>query len=85
MADEQLTPDRDDTEDLGMDFAVEMTSNVEYLSACFYAISSVSELDIYQEPGKSIKNRILNRCLKIIDLCVLEMYEELFDPSKDEE
>lgn len=84
MADEQLTPDKDELEEQ-MEFAMEFTSNIEYLSGAFYAISAVSELDPMSKPGREMKNKILFRCLKIIDACVSEMYEELFDPAEDEE
>lgn len=84
MTDEQLTPDKD-AQDEQMEFAMEFTSNIEYLSGAFYAISAVGELDPMSIEGRAMKNRILFRCLKIIDSCVGEMYEELFDPAKDDD
>ena len=81
MAEPILTPEESEE----MQFAVEFTSNIEYLSACFYAISAVAELDPMSKGGQATKNRILFRSLKIIDLCVGEMYEELFDPAEDDD
>ena len=85
MADDIVTDELLDDESEPMEFHVEYTSNIEYLSGAFYAISSVAELDPMTKPGKEMKNRILTRAMRIVDLCISEMYEELFDPAKDEE
>jgi hypothetical protein len=82
MSDKTETVDKESEE---FNFAVEFTTNEQYLSACFYAICAVSELDPMTADGKAMKKRILNRTFKIVDLCVGEMYEELFDPEKDDE
>jgi len=83
MTEDKLPPEEQEDE-LGMDFAVEFTTNTEYLSAAFYAVSAVAELDPMTLPGKAMKNRILSRSFKIIDLCIGEMYDELFETEDNE-
>jgi hypothetical protein len=56
----------------------------EYITNSYWAISAVQELDPMTAEGRAMKNRILTRCFKIIDMCVDEMYSELFDPSADD-
>lgn len=79
-----LTPDND-TEELFADSIVEFTTNAEYIRSASEAIAAVDTLDpMMTSYGNEMKKRILTRCFKIIDLCVEEMYSELFDPAADD-
>lgn len=78
-----LTPDND-SEELFGEGLVEFTTNAEYIRCAADAITAVDSLDPMTTDGKAMKNRILTRCFKIIDLCVEEMYSELFDPAADD-
>ena len=66
---------------------VEYTTRIDYISAAFYSISSVEGIDLLmmsKEDAKKIK-RILKKSIRIIDSCLSEMYDELFEEDKDEE
>ena len=76
--------DEEKEEELFADAIVEFTTNSEYITNSYWAISAVQELDPMTAEGRAMKNRILTRCFKIIDMCVEEMYSELFDPSADD-
>jgi len=78
-----LTPDTD-SEELFGEGLVEFTTNAEYIRSASEAIAAVQELDPMTADGKVMKNRVMMRCFKIIDLCVEEMYSELFDPAADD-
>lgn len=78
-----LIPDND-SEELFADAVLEFTTNAEYIRSAADAITAVDSLDPMTTDGKAMKNRILKRCFKIIDMCVEEMYSELFDPAADE-
>lgn len=80
MADEE----KEKEEELFADGIVEFTTNSEYITNSYWAISAVQELDPMTTEGRAMKNRILTRCFKIIDMCVDEMYSELFDPESDD-
>lgn len=71
-------------EEMFTDAVIEFTTNGEYIRSASEAISAVDSLDPMTADGKTMKNRILMRCFKIIDLCVEEMYSELFDPAADD-
>lgn len=83
MADEQLTPEQP-IEPKETDMLVEFTSTPEYLASCFYAISAVEELDATMYNAQALKKRVMKRCLRIIDTCVKEMYDELFEEEQDD-
>ena len=70
-------------EDNEFEFAVEYTTNLDYLSGAFYAISSMSELDPMSKDGIALKNKIMRRSMRIIDACIAEMYSELFDSEEE--
>ena len=64
---------------------VEYTTRTDYISCAFYAISSVEGLDtgiMTKEDAKRIK-RIMRKSLRIIDDCINEMHDELFDDDED--
>jgi hypothetical protein len=66
---------------------VEYTTRIDYISAAFYSISAVEGIDLLlltKEESRKIK-RILKKSVRIIDSCISEMYDELFDEDKDEE
>jgi hypothetical protein len=66
---------------------VEYTTRIDYISAAFYSISAVEGIDLLlltKEESRKIK-RILKKSVRIIESCISEMYDELFDEDKDEE
>jgi len=65
---------------------VEYTTRTDYISCAFYAISSVEGLDtgiMTKEDAKRIK-RIMRKSLRIIDDCINEMHDELFEEDTED-
>jgi len=65
---------------------VEYTSAGEYINSAYFALSAVEDIDtaiISKEDEKRIK-RIKRKSIKIIDICITEMYDELFDTDEDD-
>jgi hypothetical protein len=65
---------------------VEFTSAGEYINSAYFALSAVDDIDtaiISKEDEKRIK-RIKRKSIKIIDVCICEMYDELFDSDDDD-
>ena len=65
----------------------ETTSRSEYISAAYYAIAAVSELDteIMMPEDRKRKKDILRKSLRIIDNIISELDGELFDTYDEEE
>jgi hypothetical protein len=65
---------------------VEFTSASEYIASAYYALASVEDSDtaLMSKEGEKRVKRIKRKCLKIIDICISEMYDELFE-SDDED
>ena len=71
--------------------AVEMeflppTSTPEYIGASFNAIQAVADMDmaLMSNSDKERVRRIRRKALKIIDYCICELYDEIFDKDNDE-
>lgn len=65
---------------------VEFTSASEYINSAYFALSAVEDIDtalITKEDEKRIK-RIKRKSIKIIDICITEMYDELFEEDDEE-
>jgi len=64
---------------------VETTTRSDYITAAYFAISSVESMDtqiMSREDSKRIK-RIIRKSIKIIDDCIGEMHDELFEEDED--
>ena len=77
-------PVQEETEELNG--YVEFTSASEYINSAYFAMSAVDDIDtaiISKEDEKRIK-RIKRKSIKIIDICISEMYDELFETDEDD-
>jgi len=66
---------------------IEFTTREEYISGAYYSISAVDGMDellMSKEDARRIR-RIRRKCLRIIDECVNEMFDELFESDEDNE
>lgn len=66
---------------------IEFTTREEYISGAYYSISAVDGMDellMSREDAKRIR-RIRRKCLRIIDECVNEMHDELFEKDDEED
>ena len=82
---ENLTTAEPETEVLE-EGIVEFTSAGEYINSAYFALSAVEDIDtaiISKEDEKRIK-RIKRKAIKIIDICITEMYDELFDNDEED-
>lgn len=65
---------------------VEFTTAADYITSAYFAISSIDDIDTAlcsKEDEKRVK-RIKRKAIKIIDICLSEMYDELFENDDDE-
>jgi hypothetical protein len=65
---------------------VEFTNNSDYISAstnCLYVLNDIDVLLLSKEDEKRVK-RIRRKALKIMDICLSEMYDELFDGDEED-
>ena len=65
---------------------LEYTTRSDYITCAYFAISSVEGLDtamMTKEDAKRIK-RILKKSLLIIDDCITEMYNELYEDEDED-
>jgi len=72
-------------EELEEEIEVETTTRSDYITAAYFAISSVEGMDtqiMSREDSKRIK-RIIRKSIKIIDDCIGEMHDELFEEDEE--
>ena len=64
---------------------VELTTREDYIGCAYNAISAVEGLDtgMMNKTDALRVKRILKKSLRIIDECVTEMYDELFEDDED--
>ena len=65
----------------------EYTTRTDYITCAYSAISAVEGMDtgmMTKEDAKRIK-RIMRKSLMIIDDCITEMYDELFEDTKEDD
>jgi hypothetical protein len=62
------------------------TTTAEYIQGASVALATVSELDpmIMNKADELRVKRIKRKAIKIIDICISEMYDELFETDDDE-
>jgi hypothetical protein len=93
MADEILIVGEESKEELELpeqyeegEIDIEYTSRSEYITSAYSAISAVEGMDtqiMSKEDAKRVK-RIIRKSLMIIDDCITEMYDELYEKDDDE-
>lgn len=61
------------------------TSDSEYIASAFYALNAVNDIDtaIMSKEDERRINRIKKKSLKIIDQCISDLYDELFDDGEE--
>jgi len=57
---------------------------IDYISAAYYALDAAESANMMTKDGQMRMNRIKRKCLRIIDHCVSELYDELFDDNDDQ-
>lgn len=79
MSEEQLPEEK-----LPEEIEVEYTSRLDYINASVMSLGAVGELDpmIMSKMDEQRIKRIRRKALRIIDECLSEMYDELFDDDE---
>lgn len=75
-----------DTAEMLEEGMIEFTSAGDYINSAYFALSAVEDIDtaiISKEAEKRIK-RIKRKSIKIIDICITEMYDELFENDEED-
>lgn len=64
---------------------VEFTTREEYIGCAYSALVAVSDLDpgLMNKIDQNRIRRIRRMCLRILDDCVKEMHDELFDNEEE--
>jgi len=67
--------------ELPEEYQFEFLSHSDYIQAAYFALSSVDDVDteIVSETMRKRIFRIKRKSIKIIDYCLSELYNELFD------
>lgn len=65
---------------------VEFTTRAEYIASATNALSAIDGLDpqIMNGANQARIKRIKRKSLKIIDACICEMYDEIFEDDEEE-
>jgi len=65
---------------------VEYTTRSEYIQCAYFAISAVVDMDTGLMNGEEKKRakRIIRKSLMIIDDCITEMFDELYESDEDD-
>lgn len=58
-------------------------SEIDYISAAYYALDAVEGSNPMTKEGQRQAARIRRKCLRIIDHCITELYDQLFDSEED--
>jgi hypothetical protein len=76
----------DNQEQVEQEFEVEFTSTIDYINGACMSFSTLSEVDtaIMSKADEQRVRRIRRKCLKIIDICIKEYYDELFENDEEE-
>jgi hypothetical protein len=63
----------------------EFTTRMDYIQASYFSLASIEGIDtmIMTKNDERRVKRIKRKSLKIIDCCLSEMYDELFDDRED--
>ena len=64
---------------------IEYTTREEYIGCAYNAIMAVSDMDVglLNKVEQNRIKRIRRMCLRILDDCVKEMHDELFETEED--
>lgn len=84
MSEEKKQEEEKKDEELEM--VMEYTSVIEYIQAAYFALSSVDDMDvaIMNKSDEQRIKRIRRKSIKIIDDCLNEIYDELFETDEEE-
>jgi hypothetical protein len=67
-------------------FEVEYTTRLDYINAAVLSLTSIGDIDamIMNKSDEQRIKRIRRKSLRIIDECLCEMYDELFETDDED-
>lgn len=78
MCEPQQKPTSDEIE-----WVADETTNADYISMAWHAYDIMESLDPMTESEKMRKRRLQKKCIKIIEKCINEVYDDLFDNEEE--
>jgi len=57
-------------------------SEMDYITAAYYALDAAESSNPMTKEGQRQMARIRRKCLRIIDHCITELYDQLFDDEE---
>ena len=69
----------------GEEFEVIESGNtaIDYITAAYYALDAAESANMMTKEGQIRMNRIKRKCLRIIDHCIGELYDEIFEEDNE--
>lgn len=69
----------------GEEFEVVESENtaIDYITAAYYALDAAESANMMTKEGQVRMNRIKRKCLRIIDHCIGELYDEIFEEDNE--
>lgn len=69
----------------GEEFDVVESENtaIDYITAAYYALDAAEAANMMTKDGQMRMARIKRKCLRIIDHCIAELYDEIFEDDPD--
>ena len=80
MSEEQATPETVPEEMVYVD----VPSEIEIIGACFNALSAIDGFDPMKKGEKEMKQRIISRCIKMLDVATESLYEFVIDKNTED-
>ena len=76
----------EETPEEPLEFEMDLTGPIDYISAAFYALSALDDIDVEIIPDaqKTRIKRIRAKSIRMIDHCINELYADLFDDDNKE-
>lgn len=76
----------EDEKPIEIEGEIEMHYTVDYINGASAALASLSDIDtmLLNKTDELRVKRIRKKCLRILDICITEFYDELVEPEDEE-
>jgi galactitol-specific phosphotransferase system IIB component len=78
-------PTQEEIKEIEENFDFEYTTRMDYVSCAYYSISAVEGIDLLlltKDEARKIK-KIIKKSIRIIESCINEMHDELFEDEEE--
>jgi hypothetical protein len=88
MSEDLIIGDSEQTPEEMQEYIISESEYLEYIQAAYFAISSVEDIDLdmeaaYNKQSANRIKRIKRKSIRIIDFCLNELYNDLFDEEEN--